>query len=131
MKRIIPVPNFHFPKVGCCNCASIKRANKTEKNDPPLSDETASTCCGLFREYCEDTTIHGIKYIGKPHQPRLDRWWWIIAILISVVLCFHLIHNLWMKWESSPVFVSFSEQTTPVWEIPFPAGALNKMWVLL
>lgn len=32
-----------------------------------------------------------------------------------------LIFNVWMKWQLSPVIVSFDEKSTPIWHIPFPA----------
>lgn len=50
-----------------------------------------------------------------------SRIWWVIAFGISLVLCGFLIHNVWIKWDQSPVIVSFAEKTTPVYAIPFPA----------
>lgn len=32
-----------------------------------------------------------------------------------------MILNVYIKWDQSPVIVSFAEKSTPVWEIPFPA----------
>lgn len=32
-----------------------------------------------------------------------------------------LIFQLYIKWEQSPVIVSFSEKSTPIYEIPFPS----------
>lgn len=49
------------------------------------------------------------------------RVWWIIAFGLSLYLCGTLIHNVWIKWDQSPVIVSFAEKSTPVWAIPFPA----------
>lgn len=77
--------------------------------------------CDLFNDFCENTSIHGVKYFGGRNRPNLERGWWIISFFVSITLCSLLIHNLWIKWDESPVFVSFAEQSTPVWEIPFPA----------
>lgn len=49
------------------------------------------------------------------------RIWWIIAFILSTVLCFYAIRNLYFKWERRPVIVSFDDKTTPVATIPFPA----------
>lgn len=49
------------------------------------------------------------------------RVWWIFAFALSTVLCGFLIHNVWNKWEHSPVIVTFDENPTPAWQIPFPA----------
>lgn len=40
---------------------------------------------------------------------------------MALILCGKLIHNVYTKWDQSPVIVSFAEKSTPVWEIPFPA----------
>ncbi|XP_072945097.1 pickpocket protein 28-like [Epargyreus clarus] len=32
-----------------------------------------------------------------------------------------LIQKVWRKWDESPVMVSFAENLTPAWQIPFPA----------
>lgn len=49
------------------------------------------------------------------------RLWWVFAFLLSVYGCGKLIANVYVKWDQSPVIVSFAEKSTPVWEIPFPA----------
>ncbi|XP_049870120.1 pickpocket protein 28-like isoform X2 [Pectinophora gossypiella] len=36
-------------------------------------------------------------------------------------MCFYLISNVWIKWKTSPVIVSFSERVVPVGDVPFPA----------
>lgn len=49
------------------------------------------------------------------------RLWWALAFLLSVGGCGYLIWNVYKKWDDRPVIVSFAENSTPVWEIPFPA----------
>jgi amiloride-sensitive sodium channel len=34
---------------------------------------------------------------------------------------YHLISTAWNKWHETPVIVTLSETTTPVWKVPFPA----------
>lgn len=51
----------------------------------------------------------------------LIRLWWVFAFGLSLILCGTLIRKVWIKWDQSPVIVSFAEKSTPVWEIPFPA----------
>lgn len=75
----------------------------------------------MFSEFCENSSIHGVKYFGERNRPTFERCWWIIAFVISFSLCSVLIRNLWNKWDETPVFVSFAERSTPVWEVPFPA----------
>ncbi|GBP43266.1 Pickpocket protein 28 [Eumeta japonica] len=54
--------------------------------------------------------------------PRICfRVFWLITFLLSLGLCCSLIYNVWIKWQESPVIVSFSEKMIPVWQVPFPS----------
>lgn len=80
---------------------------------------------GLFSEYANNSSIHGVRYMGENHRPWVERLWWVIAFSLSIYGCSSLIYNVWVKWEQSPFIVSFVEKPIPVWQIPFPAGKLN------
>ncbi|TMW52550.1 hypothetical protein DOY81_002375 [Sarcophaga bullata] len=75
----------------------------------------------IFSEYCDNSTIHGIKYLGEQKRPCLERFFWIMVFVFSIYLCASLTMNIWWKWNNNPVIVSFAEKSTPVWQIPFPA----------
>jgi acid-sensing ion channel, other len=62
-----------------------------------------------------------VKYFGEKRRHWLERLFWIIAFIISVTGCCVLINKIYVKWQLSPVIVSFAEKSTPVWQIPFPA----------
>lgn len=76
---------------------------------------------GLFSEYANNSSIHGVRYMGEKRRPWVERLWWVIAFCFSIYGCSRLIYNVWNKWDQSPVIVSFAEKSTPVWQIPFPA----------
>jgi acid-sensing ion channel, other len=76
---------------------------------------------GLFSEYSNSSTIHGIKYLGERRRSWVERVWWIVVFSISVTLCGVFIFKIYDKWDTSPVIVSFAERSTPIWQIPFPA----------
>lgn len=42
-------------------------------------------------------------------------------LVLSLYGCVGLIGNIYHKWDHKPVILSFNEQPTSVWEIPFPA----------
>lgn len=46
-----------------------------------------------------------------------SRVFWFVAIIICIGSCANLIKNLWVKWDQTPVIVSFAETTTPVWQV--------------
>ncbi|XP_075163784.1 pickpocket 26 [Haematobia irritans] len=75
----------------------------------------------IFSEYCDNSTIHGIKYLGEQKRPVWERLFWIMVFVFSIYLCASLTMNIWFKWNNNPVIVSFAEKSTPVWQIPFPA----------
>ncbi|XP_071443236.1 pickpocket protein 28-like [Hetaerina americana] len=74
-----------------------------------------------FQEFSENTSLHGLKYMGEERRPLIERIFWIIAFGLSIYACSQIILKVYRKWENSPVIVSFAESLTPVWQIPFPA----------
>lgn len=75
----------------------------------------------IFRDYCSNSTIHGLQYLGEIGRPFWERIFWIFVIIASIYACSDLIYKTWRKWNDTPVIVSFSEKSKSVWEIPFPA----------
>ncbi|XP_055843608.1 pickpocket protein 28-like isoform X2 [Episyrphus balteatus] len=71
-------------------------------------------------EYCEESSIQGLKYIGERKRPFFDRIIWLFAVIISISLCYYLIGNIFNQRTKTPVIVTFNEKVTPVWDIPFP-----------
>ncbi|KXJ77447.1 hypothetical protein RP20_CCG007541 [Aedes albopictus] len=75
----------------------------------------------LVDEYCTQSTIHGIGYIGSRRRSILERIWWFGVFVLSVYGCATLIHKVYQKWTNNPVIVTFDERPLPVWMVPFPA----------
>lgn len=87
---------------------------------PTLKPQKSNLVTHMYQEYCMYTTIHGVQYLGQK-RPFREKIVWIVALIVSVCICTHLIHSTYIKWVETPVIVSFSEKSTPVWNIPFPA----------
>lgn len=75
----------------------------------------------LFSDYSETSTIHGIRYLGEKKRHWSERLWWMFAFSLSVVACAGFIYQAWFKWNNAPAIVTFAEESTPVYKIPFPA----------
>src|SRR5690349_3656385 len=75
----------------------------------------------LFADFSNNSTVHGVKYLGEHRRHWVERVFWVIAFVISLTGCLFLIMKVYEKWQLSPVIVSFAEKSTPVWQIPFPA----------
>ena len=75
----------------------------------------------IFSNYACDTTIHGFRNIGGDHRHWIERIFWAICFIASVIMCTFVVFQTYSKWQSSPVIMTFNERLTPIWEIPFPA----------
>ncbi|KAM3963282.1 pickpocket protein 28-like isoform 2-T2 [Aphomia sociella] len=71
-----------------------------------------------------NTTLHGFRYITEKNFSYIERVWWFIMVICSIVMCGILIRQVWIKWDESPVIVSFADTSNSVWHIPFPAVTL-------
>ena len=85
------------------------------------NSEKSGGACEIFSSFSNDTTIHGLKYIGENRRHWVERLFWLIFFTASVITCTIIIMKTYIKWQSSPVIVSFNEKLKPIWEIPFPA----------
>lgn len=85
------------------------------------NSNTKYGCGEVLDEFCNNSTIHGIKYMGDRKRNKPERIFWLIAFLISIYGCSRLILHIWQRWDRNPVIVSFAEKSTPIYQIPFPA----------
>lgn len=72
----------------------------------------------IFTEFCSMSTVHGIRYFTEQRRHWSERCWWLIAIVVSFVLCGNSIRAYWMNWSETPV--RFTEEEQPISSIPFP-----------
>ncbi|XP_073819625.1 pickpocket protein 28-like [Musca autumnalis] len=74
----------------------------------------------IYYEYCTNTSVHCIQYLGT-HRPWKEIIFWLTIFAISFYCCSETITKIYQKWNDTPVIVTFSEHSTPVSDIPFPA----------
>ncbi|KAL5291211.1 hypothetical protein ACFFRR_010552 [Megaselia abdita] len=74
-----------------------------------------------FSEYCDYSSIVGLKYLGERKRPFFEKIFWICVFFVLIYAYVHLTVKIWDKWKESPVIVTFDDKSTPVWKIPFPA----------
>lgn len=102
------------------------------------------------RDFCEESGIHGLKYFtAQPTRHWTERYkilefkfefnlfgwlncgffclchnhrvWWVIAFILSMILCIFAIASIWRTWNQHPVTVTFDDKITSISSIPFPA----------
>ncbi|CAH2092889.1 unnamed protein product [Euphydryas editha] len=114
-----------------CNCFKNKRDKDIKKNIEPATTDnvqikrgTTSLIKQYFIDYTANSNLHGLKYIGEKERTTVEKIFWLLMFTCCVVFCAYLIQKVWVKWNDSPVIVSFAETSTPVWQIPYPAVTL-------
>ncbi|XP_065076029.1 pickpocket protein 28 [Ochlerotatus camptorhynchus] len=80
-----------------------------------------------FREYCLNTTIHGLKYVGTISLSIMERSFFSISFILVAALSIYFITNVYQKWQSSPIIIGLSPTATHIKEISFPAVTICNM----
>ncbi|XP_055305956.1 pickpocket protein 28-like, partial [Sitodiplosis mosellana] len=74
----------------------------------------------VLKEFCSNSTIHGVRYFTERRRHWTERCFWFIAIGLSFWYCLVSIQDMWIKWRACPVSMSFNEKDAPISAIPFP-----------
>lgn len=73
----------------------------------------------MFKEFSSKSTIHGIRYVGEKRR-KIDKIFWITALLISFGYCMFFILDLWISWNKN-VIITTNGPTFNIANIPYPA----------
>ncbi|CAH1116195.1 unnamed protein product [Phaedon cochleariae] len=115
-----PSRDAEGPNVRCSAERSKKNSNYAKVPNKSADVKNNKRLMNYFREYCEYTGIHGFRYIGE-NRTLLERIWWIISLVVAVMFCGVMIYEIFQKYISFPVLVTFSMQETHLQKMPFPA----------
>lgn len=74
----------------------------------------------ILLEFCETTTIHGIRYWTETGTHWSEKIYWIIVVILSMGFCGWSTQNIFLKWHESPVVVVLAEKESRISDIPFP-----------
>ncbi|XP_069704368.1 pickpocket protein 28-like isoform X2 [Periplaneta americana] len=85
------------------------------------------TCNDLFHEFCEKTTLHGLKFVGDRKLHLLERLFWTLAFILATLTASYFIIVVYNKWDETPVIVSIGARATQMSDIPFPAVTICTM----
>ncbi|PSN34583.1 hypothetical protein C0J52_26311 [Blattella germanica] len=84
-------------------------------------------CTEVFHDFCEQTSLHGLKFVGNTTTNWLQRLFWTIAFILAILAASYYINQVYIKWKLSPVIVSIGAKITPMIEVPFPAVTICTM----
>uniref|UniRef100_A0A182R635 Pickpocket n=1 Tax=Anopheles funestus TaxID=62324 RepID=A0A182R635_ANOFN len=80
-----------------------------------------------LREYCLNTTIHGLKYIGTVSLTLCERAYFFLTFLVVTACSIYFISKVYIKWQSSPIIIGLNPIATHIKNIPFPAVTICNM----
>ncbi len=75
---------------------------------------------GVFREYCEHTTLHGWIYVIESNKKRLQQLFWLALIIIFNVLALVIVINSIIDWENEPTITTIKNYSANVADVQFP-----------
>ncbi|ODM96336.1 Pickpocket protein 28 [Orchesella cincta] len=128
MYRSSSLPTLHSAPIMSVTEGSVRRKYR----DSVLS----SKCCESTKlcwwepdpeypsstvDFCLDTSLHGMKYICQPQRHLTERIFWLFGFIVAIFAAGWLISDLWIKYLSTPLVVTFQPFETTVDQIPFPA----------
>ncbi|CAH1100672.1 unnamed protein product [Psylliodes chrysocephalus] len=102
------------------NEVKLKMPDNNHKCDSQKPKSILAKTHMYFKEYCNSTSIHGFRYFAESRS-LCERLLWLILVLFSLSACVYLIVQTYVKFQESPVIVSFATTNTPIYTIPFPA----------
>ncbi|XP_053978702.1 sodium channel protein Nach-like [Hylaeus volcanicus] len=83
------------------------------------------TCYNVLRkqslEFCNQTGLHGYKYIAEPHRSTAARIAWAIAVFTSLCIALGIIKITFDFYENHQVSAVIESTHHGIWNYPFPA----------
>ncbi|XP_078032975.1 pickpocket protein 28 [Augochlora pura] len=80
-----------------------------------------------LEQYCTNTSLHGLRYVGDSNLTIGERIFWMIAFTLAVLAASYYIWILYRKWVSTPIIISLSPESVALDEFPFPSVTVCNM----
>nr|XP_016927393.2 pickpocket protein 28 isoform X1 [Drosophila suzukii] len=80
-----------------------------------------------LRQFLTQTSLHGLKFVGDSNLNSWERSFFFGSFVTALTITVHLISNIYVKWNSTPVIIGISPQATSILKVPFPAVTICNM----
>ncbi|XP_017077679.1 pickpocket protein 28 [Drosophila eugracilis] len=80
-----------------------------------------------LRQFLNQTSLHGLKFVGDSSLSSWERSFFFGSFVIALIITVHLISNIYVKWDSTPVIIGISPHATSILKVPFPAITICNM----
>ncbi|XP_064212989.1 pickpocket protein 28 isoform X2 [Tribolium castaneum] len=102
-------------------------SNPTRRNHTEVVKKFLKVVLRNVENYCDKSTLHGLKYIGDTSLSLVERIFWLLAFVSAFVFACYYISNIFDKWNSNPVLVAFNPTDATFNQIPFPSITICSM----
>ncbi|CAH0550265.1 unnamed protein product [Brassicogethes aeneus] len=93
----------------------IKQAdNRKQRSCMSILSET-------FRDFAENTSIHGLKYTVRSDTNPYEKMFWLLIVLSGVCGAIYMTILFWERYTSNPTRTTILTTFAPTVIIPFPA----------
>ncbi|XP_015179465.1 PREDICTED: pickpocket protein 28-like [Polistes dominula] len=112
---------------------TISSKNYDQNEEKRESVNNVKTCLKsteintIVKQYCLNSTLHGLRYVGDSKLSIVERIFWIISFTAAVLTATYYIWSLYAKWVTSPIIISISPETVSLDDFPFPAVTICNM----
>ncbi|XP_061941386.1 pickpocket protein 28-like [Apis cerana] len=98
-----------------------------DKNINKIERQYSKNIRTAMKQYCMNSTLHGLRYIGDSNSTIVERIFWIISFTLAVLTATYYIWYLYQKWGSSPIIIALSPEPMLLNEFPFPSVTICNM----
>ncbi|XP_041979463.1 sodium channel protein Nach [Aricia agestis] len=86
----------------------------------------SASCKAQIKEYCQNCSFAGIRFIADDSKHWIERWFWVVLVILSWYGSALLIIAAWNAFVNNPI--SFGVETTYTdWSTKMPAVAVCEM----
>ncbi|KAJ0172792.1 hypothetical protein K1T71_011931 [Dendrolimus kikuchii] len=115
MDRAGDISELEKNKIGIIN-----KSHKRTKRNKKLNKVTKNGIINSLDEFVQNSTLHGLRYIGDKNLSNIEKCFWLIVVTTSITICGFLIRNVWVKWQNS-IIITLNEELVPVDSVYYPS----------
>ena len=76
------------------------------------------------KEYCSESSIHGIPYLGNFEHSTFARICWLLFVSIALAATSYQVWKIWSEADANPIITTLATISYPIENIDFPAVTL-------
>ena len=107
----------------------VRHCKKKIEHPPKQSNEgmrrektkISKSAINVARNYCSESSIHGVEYILNKNHSKLGRFFWIVAVVVALSCTSGQLFKVLSQWFDKPVVTSLDTISLPIENIEFPA----------